>query len=148
MIKKFGGWPVTSKLEQGKMAEERFFEAWSSKKYPPYIVTIDRPTAFEDTCRKTDAVIVQITGPTLKVQIKSYFPTKKNYEELMLYGVVVVWILADDSLKKIRTKTLCAIREFKRFQEERKVHFEKKEKEKKWYFIKGKKRHFIPKKRS
>lgn len=144
MTQRFNGWPVQTSNEQGKLAEERFFGAWNKKSYPKNIVSIERATEVEDLYQKTDAVIVQASGPTLKIQIKSYRPLEEKYFELMEYGVVVVWVLPHDSYEKIRKKTLIAIEKFKIFQREiqRKPLKEKKENKGGWVYLQGRKNHY------
>lgn len=109
-------WVETTPKERGKIAEEKFFEAWAeTKKVPSWIVSVSRPTDYEDLKRKTDAVIVCITGPTLKIQIKSYWIDEPLRIELMQYGVIPLSISKNDTMQKIRKKTHIAIQHYLHF---------------------------------
>jgi hypothetical protein len=102
--------------ERGKRAEERFFKAWSDpQNFAAWMVSVDRATKHEDLFQKTDAVIIGISGPNLRIQIKSYFLNTEECIALMEYGVVPLSISAGDSLTKIRLKTHIALQSFKEF---------------------------------
>ncbi len=109
-------WEETTPRERGKLAEEKFFEAWTeTKNIPSWIVSVSRPTDYEDFQRKTDAVIVCTAGPTLKIQIKSYWIEESIRIQLMQYGVIPLSISRWDTMHKIRKKTHIAIQHYLHF---------------------------------
>jgi hypothetical protein len=102
--------------QRGKRAEERFFKAWNNSiNFAAWMVSVSRPTKHEDLFEKTDAVIVRIDGPNLKIQIKSYRLHPDECTVFMEYGVIPLSISQGDSLTKIRKKTLLAVHLFKKF---------------------------------
>ncbi|MFZ4500315.1 MAG: hypothetical protein ACOYMZ_02315 [Minisyncoccia bacterium] len=106
-------WVKTTPEERGKLAEEKFFEAWAeTKNIPSWIVSVSRPTDYEDLKQKTDAVIVCTAGPTLKIQIKSYWIDEPLRIQLMQYGVIPLGISRNDTVQKIRKKTRIAIKDY------------------------------------
>lgn len=107
--------PASTPEERGIMAEEKFFQAWSVECIPNWMVTIDRPTEHEDFFEKTDAVIIPINGPNLRIQIKSFPLEEEECEELMECGVIPLWVQYGQSLRSVREQTLDAIQKFKDF---------------------------------
>ncbi len=95
--------------ERGKQAEEAFFKAWEGRPLPKWMVAVARPTREEDLFEKTDAVIVAIDRPPIRVQVKSFYPQKTLIQECHEAGVALVWVCASDSEQRIRGKTHKAI---------------------------------------
>jgi hypothetical protein len=111
-----GRYSFRTPQERGLRAEERFFKAWNdSKFFAEWMVSVNRPTNHEDLFQKTDAVIVRIDGPNLKIQIKSYRLHPEECAVFMVYGVIPLSISQGDSLIRIRKKTLSAVQLFKKF---------------------------------
>lgn len=134
-------WPAETPEERGKLAEEKFFEAWSDPQlFPRWVVSVDRPTLHEDLFEKTDAVIVRIHGPLLRIQIKSYQLSESLCRELMSIGVIPMCIFANDSLAYIRQKTHDALKKFALFSKEKpKRNFSSTKKDPRIWYKHGKK---------
>jgi hypothetical protein len=142
-------WPSsTSAVERGKMAEENFFTAWQdAAHFPNWIVSIERPTPHEDFSQKTDAVIVRITGPNLRIQIKSYWLSLEDTARLIEYGVIPLCIIESDTPAKIRMKTHKAIERFYFHNEQVELGIKlprlKKNGRQKWYQYRHGKRYLV-----
>lgn len=104
--------------KKGFLAEDKFQEAWSDPNtFPNWIASVRKATQHEDHFEKTDAVITDIEGKIIRIQIKS---CKKLQQELVIKffkkGIVIMTINPNDKLKAVRNKTLEAIKRFNLWQ--------------------------------
>jgi hypothetical protein len=98
--------------QKGLEAENRFLKAWEVR-YPEYKPRlVRRGTWEEDHYEKTDAIIETIKHGVLRIQIKSFITSTKDFKDFAKIGVILLSVLPSHNFKEIRGNTKKAIQDY------------------------------------